>query len=117
LTTPYGSQSTLEKAYAASVLIFAAAIFPMPYEYYFTLRVGVCIALWFFAVAAFRKRSTQGGWLVAVVVLMVLYNPIMPFHIGVQLVWTAINAATVYALYRAKLALDRPLAERPKAAA
>lgn len=108
VTTPYGSQTRLQRAYAACVLLFVAAVSPMPYEYYFTLRVGVCIALYFFAASAYRQRSTQSGWLAAVVMLMVLYNPIMPFHIGVQLVWTAINAATVYTLYRAKLALDVP---------
>jgi hypothetical protein len=89
----------------------------MPHEYYFSLRLAVCIALWFFAVAAYRKRPDHYGWLTAIVVLMVLYNPIMPFHIGVQIVWTAINATTIYALYRAKLALDRPAAEPSETAA
>jgi len=107
-TKPYGDKSTLEKAYGACVLLFAAAVLPMPYEYYFSLRVGVCIALGFFAAAAYGKRPRHSGWLAAIVILIVLYNPIMPLHIGMQLAWTAINAATIYALYRAKLALDRP---------
>lgn len=115
-TKPYSEKTTLEKAYGACVLLFTAAIFPMPYEYYFSLRLAVCIALYFFVVAAYRNRKEHGGWLVAIAVLMVLYNPIMPLHIGVQVVWTAINAATIYALFRAKLALDQPNAEPSKTA-
>ena len=107
-TTPYGNQTTLQRAYATCVLLFVAAVSPMPYEYYFTLRLAVCIALGFYAIAAYRQRSTRSGWLAAVAFLIVLYNPIIPVHIGVQLVWTAINAATIYTLYRAKLALEQP---------
>lgn len=107
-TKPYGQKSTLEKAYGACVLLFAAAIFPMPYEYYFSMRLGVCIALYFFVAAAYRQRPKQGLWFAALVGLALLYNPIMPVHLGVQLIWTAINVATIYVLYRAKLALDPP---------
>lgn len=107
-TNPYSQKSTLEKAYGACVLLFAAAIFPMPYEYYFSMRLGVCIALYFFVAAAYRQRPKKGLWFAALVGLALLYNPIMPLHLGVQLVWTAINVATIYALYRAKLALDLP---------
>lgn len=110
-TKPYGRKSVLEKAYGACVLLFALAAMPMPYEYYFSLRMAVCVALYFFAAAAYRTRPEHQGWLATSALLMVLYNPIVPFHVGVQLVWTVINAATVYVLYRAKRALDRPSAE------
>lgn len=116
-TKPYSDKTTLEKAYGACVLLFTAAVFPMPYEYYFSLRLAVCIALYFFVVTAYRRRAEHAGWLAAIVVLMVLYNPIMPLQLGVQVAWTAINVATIYALYRAKLALDQPIAEHPKTAA
>lgn len=105
-TKPNELKSTLQKAYGGCVLLFAAATLPMPYEYYLSLRVGVWIALYFFLIAAYRQRETKIRWLVAIAGLAVLYNPILPVHLGVQLVWTAINVATIYMLFRAKLALD-----------
>ncbi|MDB5541785.1 MAG: hypothetical protein JWQ89_3512 [Devosia sp.] len=111
-TKPYGRKTTLEKAYGACVLLFAVAILPMPYAYYLGMRVGVCIALYFFAIAAFRTRRKHAGWFVGMLVLLALYNPVVPVHLGVQLLWTAINAVTIYVLYRARAVLDMQ-PERP----
>lgn len=115
-TKPYAEKTTLEKAYGACVLLFAVGVVAVPYEYYFGMRIGVCIALYFFIVAAYQQRPKSTVWPAALVGVALLYNPIIPVQLGDKFIWTVVNAASVYLLYRAKRALALPIkSEAPEA--
>ena len=38
--------------------------------------------------------------------LAILYNPIIPIHLHIQVIWTALNVVTIILLYQARLAFE-----------
>lgn len=112
---PWSERTTLEKAYTALFAAMLFALFPLPYEFYDSLRVLVCIGLYFFFQAILPERENRRGWFVLIIALFVLYNPVIPIRIGEQAIWTLLNAATIYALFRARLTLENGVkAEGPE---
>jgi hypothetical protein len=73
-------------------------IAPMPYAYYVLLRLGVCML---FCVLIWSQHEAHGAfqgvtwmWLG----FAVLYNPILPIHLGSKPVWVVVNLITISAL-------------------
>lgn len=88
------------------------AIMPMPYAYYRFLRLGLCVLLvWFLwrIVAAGRLLTI---WAMASVPFIILYNPVVPIHLGSKPMWSVINLLTIGLLW---LLVRRVDAERPGA--
>lgn len=100
---PWHERTTLEKSYTALSILMIIALLPMPYDFYQGLRVFTCIALYFFALVVFPVRADERKWFYVLIGLFVLYNPIIPIHFGAQLVWTILNIATLWTLYRARI--------------
>ena len=78
---------------AASSLMVLVALAPMPYGYYTLLRLGLCLACVYYVSQgqpslAVGHRFVLGG-------LAVLYNPVIPVHLGSKPLWTLVNLATV----------------------
>jgi hypothetical protein len=71
------------------------ALAPMPYGYYMLLRVLVCIwcllALQQYFAFNFSRLPLM-GW--GYVVFLVLYNPLLPMHLGRPL-WSLVNLASL----------------------
>jgi hypothetical protein len=65
----------------------------MPYGYYTLLRLGLCVACGYY-ILRFRPPLTAGHRLV-LGGLAVLYNPLIPVHLGSKAIWTFVNVATV----------------------
>lgn len=103
---PWSGRTTLEKAYTAMFAIMLLGVLPMPYEFYDNLRVIVCLCLYFYFQAVLPERGQRRVWFVVIISLLILYNPILPMHIGDQTVWTLINAGVIYSMYRARLIFD-----------
>ncbi len=103
---PWSDRTVLEKAYTALFIAILIGLFPMPYGFYDSLRVAVCIALYFFFQALLPDRKAQRGWFALIIGLFILYNPVVPIRIGEKAVWMLINAATLYGLFRLRLALE-----------
>jgi hypothetical protein len=102
------SQRTpLQLAYLASITLLLLGILPWPYEFYNILRVAVfaCSISYF---TYMRKVPTYDGkWMYVLGALTIIYNPIIPIHLGVQGVWTVINLVTIALLYQARLVIER----------
>lgn len=103
---PWSDRTTLEKAYTAMFVVMLVGLFPMPYAFYDSLRVIVCICLYFYFQAIFPQRENHGRWFVLIIGLFVLYNPIIPIRFGEQSVWAVLNLITLVMLFKARLKFD-----------
>lgn len=110
LKEPWNEKSLLRKTYvvAGSVLVFA--VVPLGYSYYSFLRFVVCVCLFLFFAETKTRNDIDSSWNIGLAFLAILYNPIFPVHIGVHAIWTMINLATVYFLYRLRLRIETPAA-------
>jgi len=102
----WAERTTLEKAYTGLFIIMLIGLFPMPYDFYDSSRVFTCIALYFFFQVILPEHTSKPMWFSLIVGLFILYNPVIPIRIGDKPIWTLINIATLYALYRARLVFD-----------
>lgn len=68
------------------------ALAPMPYGYYMLLRLVVTAAAGYLAYQEWVAARTISPWLVALVVLMLLFNPIIPVHLT-RGAWAPIDIA------------------------
>jgi hypothetical protein len=74
------------------------ALFEMPYAYYELLRIAVCAGLVFLAFAEGQSRR-QLGWVWGLGLLAVLFNPLVPIHLGRE-AWAIVDAfAAVIVLF------------------
>lgn len=103
----WSERTVLEKAYTGLFVLIVIALFPMPYGFYSSLRVMVCIGLYFYFQAILPERANRPVWFWVIVVLFVIYNPVIPVRIEEKVAWFLINFGTIYALYRARLVFDR----------
>ena len=80
---------------ALLVGLMLLALVPMPYFYYMFLRLVVfvlfCFLVWRFYEAQGTLRGIAWVW----IAFAVLYNPILPVHLGNKVAWTAINLVTI----------------------
>lgn len=77
----------------ASTIAVALGILPMPFGYYALLRVVLCMTGAVGFVAARRVENTVWPWVYGV--LVVLYNPVLPVHLGSKPLWVFVNLATL----------------------
>jgi hypothetical protein len=74
---------------ACLLLLIATAT--MPYGYYKFLRIAITIVAGITAYDLFEKK--QNNWLIAFVLIMILYNPIIVIHFD-KAIWKPINIIT-----------------------
>ncbi len=96
----WSQRTTLEKSHTILIILFIITILPLPYESYITIRVVVFICLFYFFQAIRPIRQTNRWPYFMIVLLLILYNPIIPIHFGSKLLWTVINVTTIYFAYR-----------------
>lgn len=78
--------------FVPAILLFLALL-PFPYGYYILLRLGVGIAAGFLTYDEYRLRGRVSGWTVALAIVALLFNPIIPVHLTRE-IWVPINIAT-----------------------
>lgn len=75
-------------------VILVAAIAPWPYGYYKLLRLVVCICAGVLTYQSYQNAGERiTAWVVGLVVLALLYNPIIPVHLTRE-IWLPINLAS-----------------------
>jgi hypothetical protein len=79
---------------AVATVMVVVAMARMPYGYYILLRLGLCAACVYYAFRAGQLRAL--GHRFALGALAVLYNPIVPVHLGSKGLWTVVNIGTVF---------------------
>lgn len=82
--------------WAGPVLMLVAALFPWPYGYYNFLRFCVCGAAAFLAYQQWTHDNAASKWVVALVGIALLYNPLIPIHLTRE-IWTVANVGTAIA--------------------
>jgi len=94
-------------ATTAATAFIAVGFGRMPYTYYSLLRIVVCGACVVGAVRARRLRYDTWTWALGAVAL--LYNPVLPIHLGrgAKDTWAWINAGTVALLWVGAVALRK----------
>jgi hypothetical protein len=84
------AMAVLSAVSTAGVLV---GFFPLAYAYYMLLRVVLCLtAVYGIALAL---GCGKGAWLWVFGLLAVLYNPVLPVHLGWKPAWVVLNGATV----------------------
>ncbi len=87
------------KIYTVMIVLFVLAVFPLPYEFYNTLRTLICVGLGYYLHSAYQQKDVDVSFYkYALIGLIVLYNPLIPIHLTKPL-WTLINLATLYFIY------------------
>lgn len=77
----------------ASTIMVALGLLDMPYGFYTLLRIVLCLTgAVGFAAARGRHDAT---WPWVYVVIAVVYNPVMPVHLGDKGLWVGVNLLTL----------------------
>lgn len=80
-------------AVVLSTIFVMLGLVKLPYSYFMLLRIVLCITA---ALGVKRAREAKNNnWVWVYAILAVLYNPVLPVHIGDKSVWAVVNIATV----------------------
>ena len=77
----------------APLVVLGVGLLPMPYGYYFLSRLVVCGCAIYYAVQFSGQSDTTLVWVFGF--FAVLYNPIIPIHLGEKGLWIVVNLITV----------------------
>ena len=78
------------------IVMLVAALLPWPYGYYNFLRFWVCGAAAFLAYQQWTHDDAASKWVMVLVAIAVLYNPLVPIHLTRD-IWSVLNVATAAA--------------------
>lgn len=94
--------------------VAVVGLFPVPYGWFTLVRAMYCVAL---AVAVVLGLKRNVGWTLFLVPLALLYNPVVPVHLGhgARPLWVALNAAGCVLLWLAARSLARATTSARKA--
>lgn len=78
-----------------AILFLLGAFGNWPYAYYTLLRFVVCGTSAFTAYLAYKNKTTWAAWVFGI--MAVLFNPIVPFHMGRE-IWQIVDfiAAVIF---------------------
>ena len=101
----FGSLQLSDKAYCVvvwGVLLGVFGSFFLPYDYYIALRCVICAVSVYYFFCSRNSESTTNipsylNW--GLLGCAILYNPVLPIHLGSQFPWIIINIATLVLLY------------------
>jgi hypothetical protein len=78
-------------------LMCLIAITDLPYGYYQLVRFAVCGTCAFLAYSNFQSRRALNGWLILLVAIAVLFNPIVPIHLTKE-IWRWVDGLVAVTL-------------------
>lgn len=81
----------------ACTLAVGLGLLDMPFGFYTLLRVVLCLASAVGFVAARRRGDYLWLWVYGV--LVVLYNPVFPVHLGAKSLWIGVNLLTLLCVW------------------
>tara|TARA_Y100001935_G_C17170956_1_gene440208 strand:- start:137 stop:424 length:288 start_codon:yes stop_codon:yes gene_type:complete len=83
---------TKEVFWIAPLVVIGIGLFPMPYGYYFLLRLVVFVCAVYFAIQLNSQSDTTLVWIFGFFAL--LYNPFIPIYLGSKSLWVIVNLIT-----------------------
>ena len=81
---------TIIPAIIASAMLFLALL-DLPYGYYTFLRVVITIISVYYAYWIYEEIKKQGFWFWGLIAIIILFNPIIPIHLGYKSIWAIID--------------------------
>ena len=75
-----------------SIAVVAIGLLNMPYGYYVSLKIVLCVVLLRQAFLHFEENNLL--W-ISLLAVAVLYNPVFQIHLGSKVMWSVSNIATV----------------------
>jgi len=79
-----------------STIMLLLAIPPLwPYGYYLLLRIMVCVTAVALSLSAHKKEKS--GWMWAMIIIAIIFNPLIPFHLGKE-IWSIVDLAVAVIL-------------------
>jgi hypothetical protein len=82
---------------AVATATVVLGLLDMPYGFYMLLRSVLCLTAAVGFAAARRRDDLPWSW--AYGALTVLYNPVLPVHLGAKGLWILVNAGTAMVLW------------------
>ena len=79
------------------IIIMIIGILPWPIGYYTLLRIIVCGGSVYFAFQFYKQEEVKNTWIFGF--FAILYNPFLPIHLQVKILWTVINIITIFFFY------------------
>mgnify|MGYP001474412025 FL=1 len=76
----------------APLIVLGVGLLPMPYGYYFLSRLVVCGCAIYYVVQFSGQSDTTLVWVFGF--FAILYNPIIPIHLGAKALWVVVNIVT-----------------------
>ena len=76
----------------APLVVMGIGLLPMPYGYYFLSRLVVFVCAIYFTMQLNSQKDTTLVWVFGFFAL--LYNPIIPIHLGSKDLWVIVNLVT-----------------------
>ena len=77
--------------------VLGVGLLPMPYGYYFLSRLVVCGCAIYYALQFNNQSETTLVWVFGF--FAVLYNPIIPIHLGEKTLWIIVNLITAVTFF------------------
>jgi len=102
----FKSYNMLNKSYLVMLVLFISALLPMPYEFYISLRMSICIGLALFIYYIGNQKEELSNYKYTLLGLIILYNPLFVVHLGDKLIWAFVNVGTLYILFRLRNRLE-----------
>ena len=84
----------------APLTVLGIGLLPMPYGYYFLSRLVVCVCAVYYAIQFIGKNDNTLAWIFGF--FAILYNPIIPIHLGAKGLWIVVNIITAYVFVASK---------------
>ena len=78
--------------WTAPLVAMGIGLLPMPYGYYFLSRLVVFVCAIYFAIQLNNQSDTTLVWVFGFFAL--LYNPVIPIHLGSKGLWVIVNLVT-----------------------
>ncbi len=79
-----------------SLIVFVVSLLPMPYGFYFITRIVFAIICGYLAYKLFFLGNLL--WLIGLG-LVILYNPLIPIHLGEKTIWIVMNILSCGFIY------------------
>ena len=84
--------------YVACLAVVGLTVLPLPYAYYFFLRFVIFGSLVWLTLKEYAddERFFYSGVGALTLLGLILYNPLLPVHLGSKLIWFCLNLVGLY---------------------
>jgi hypothetical protein len=100
LTVDFRIKSIPPIVWFVPALLLLIAVWRLPYGYYTLIRIMTCGVAVLIAVAGLQERPTVQTWSLPLFAIAVLFNPLVPIHLG-RATWFYLDlgAAAIFVLH------------------